>query len=377
MKRTLLSILLILVLAFEVFALASCSIRHKHNFGDWKNHNVLSSCEDQLYYRVCSGCSDIEWRDGSYEDHDFEVVTTPPTCKDGGYDTKTCKNCETVEICNETPEADHSYSSEYNYDDSFHWHTCTTCPSTTDKTEHFLGDDGNCPVCDAVVGATEGLVYELYYDYAALIAYEGTADRIKIAEEYMGVPVTVIRDGVFYKNNSITYVIISDSVTSIGDHAFYSCDNLTSVVIGDSVTSIGFGAFYNCSSLTSVVIPDSVTSIGHHAFQNCNNLTSAVIPDSITFIGYCAFYYCNSLTSVVIPDGVTAIDELTFAYCSSLTSVVIPDSVTSIGDRAFYKCSSLKDVYYTGSEEDWAEISIRADNNVADATIHYNYVPEE
>ncbi|MBR2337421.1 MAG: leucine-rich repeat protein, partial [Clostridia bacterium] len=39
---------------------------------------------------------------------------------------------------------------------------------------------------------------------------------------------------------------------SIGNYAFRYCDSLTSVVIGDSVTSIGDDAFYNCPSLTSV-----------------------------------------------------------------------------------------------------------------------------
>ncbi|MBR6688176.1 MAG: leucine-rich repeat domain-containing protein, partial [Clostridia bacterium] len=50
------------------------------------------------------------------------------------------------------------------------------------------------------------------------------------------------------------------------------CDSLTSVIIGDSVTSIGDGAFWNCYSLTSIVISDSVTSIGEKAFYGCSGL---------------------------------------------------------------------------------------------------------
>ena len=60
-----------------------------------------------------------------------------------------------------------------------------------------------------------------------------------------------------------------------------------------------------------------------------------------------------------------------------ITSVIIPDSVTSIGECAFYYCPSLTDVYYTGSAEEWASISIGLDNDrLTNATIHYNYVPE-
>ena len=62
-------------------------------------------------------------------------------------------------------------------------------------------------------------------------------------------------------------------VTIIGDRAFYDCDSLTSVVIPDSVTIIGDSAFRDCDSLTSVVIPDSVTSIAYYAFHGCDSLT--------------------------------------------------------------------------------------------------------
>ncbi|MBR2336724.1 MAG: leucine-rich repeat domain-containing protein, partial [Clostridia bacterium] len=87
-------------------------------------------------------------------------------------------------------------------------------------------------------------------------------------------------------------------VTSIGEDAFSWCDSLTSVVIGDSVTSIGRDAFRECDSLTSVVIGDGVTSIGYYAFYSCGSLTSVVIGDGVTSIGYDAFYDCYSLTSV-------------------------------------------------------------------------------
>ena len=140
------------------------------------------------------------------------------------------------------------------------------------------------------------------------------------------------------------------SVTTILPDAFFSAENLKAITIPDSVTSIGDRAFYNCSSLTSIVIPDSVTSIGDYAFQNCSSLTSIEIPDSVTSIGYYAFYYCRSLTSVVIGSG-----------------------VTSIGSSAFRYCSSLTDIYFTGTEAEWAAISKWDAHIPSSATIHYNY----
>ncbi|MBR2617649.1 MAG: leucine-rich repeat protein, partial [Clostridia bacterium] len=38
--------------------------------------------------------------------------------------------------------------------------------------------------------------------------------------------------------------------TSIGSYAFSDCDSLTEIVIPNSVTSIGERAFYDCDSLT-------------------------------------------------------------------------------------------------------------------------------
>ena len=177
---------------------------------------------------------------------------------------------------------------------------------------------------------------------------------------------------------SLTSVVIPDSVTTIGDYAFSNCTALTSVEIGNGVTTIGKWAFDTCTSLTSVVLPDSVTTISYHAFSNSDKLVSVVIPDSVTYIGDEVFWACYSLASIVIPDSVTYIGSYTFSRCIGLTSVVIPDSVTHIDAGAFSWCESLADVYYTGSEEEWAAISIFVENEIlGNVNITYNYVPAE
>ena len=77
-----------------------------------------------------------------------------------------------------------------------------------------------------------------------------------------------------YINDELVTEVNITTATKINDDAFNSCDSLTSVVIGDSVESIGSYAFWMCSSLTSVVIPDSVTSIGYSVFYGCSSLTT-------------------------------------------------------------------------------------------------------
>ena len=200
---------------------------------------------------------------------------------------------------------------------------------------------------------------------------------------------------------SLTSINIPDSVTSIEGYAFKNCTSLTSITIPSSVTSIGQGAFDNCTSLTSINIPDSVSSIENHTFDGCTLLESIIIGNSVTNIGAYAFNDCTSLTSITIPNGVTSIGENAFSDCINLTSITIPNSVSSIGEWAFRDCTSLTsitipngvtsigfgaferctlltDVYYTGNEKEWAVIEIYHSNDyLTNATIHYNYVPEE
>ena len=141
---------------------------------------------------------------------------------------------------------------------------------------------------------------------------------------------------------------------------------------------------YSYSKITEdLVIPASiqntpVVAIDHHAFSYATMLKTITIPDSVTTIGEFAFYDCYNLTSVTIGNGVTSIDDSAFSDCEGLTSVTIGNGVTTIGDSAFSGCSNLKDVYYTGTAEEWAQILIGSYNgSLINATIHYNYVPEE
>ena len=322
-------------------------VEHTHAYGNWELYNPNENdCEKKLYYRVCSTCGGIEWKEGTYADHNFATVTTPATCQAGGYDTKTCQTCGKVEVCNQTPIADHTFETTYTTDDAYHWYNCQFCSATNGKAEHNLNDEGACTDCGIPVGATPGIVYDISADgtYAEVIDYSGTATKVKIASEYNGLPVTTIYKEAFMYNETITAVIIPDSVTTIGDSAFYYCTNLTSVTISDSVTTIGDSAFEYCTNLTSVTIPDSVTTIGDSAFEYCTNLTSVTIPDSVTTIGDWAFHNCTNLTSVTIPDSVTTISDRAFSSCHALTSITIPDSVTTIGGAAFSNCSSLTSV---------------------------------
>ena len=418
-----------------------------HNFGEWIAFSPIDvDCSEKLYYRACSDCSKVDWKQGSFDDHDW--------------------------------------SEEYLSDGEYHWRKCTLCGATNERGTHIEGPYGNCTVCNPIL-PTDGVIYQGHGTFASVIGYEGSSSEVVIADSYNGMPVTnigwlalgekesitkviipntvtTIEGRAFNKSTNLTSVVIPDSVITIGEWAFCDCQSLKSINIPDSVTSIGEGAFFccyqlkdvhiedlaawcnisfgvdvnifdkaenlyvsnvlttdltlpdsitsipdylfdGCLILNSIIIPDSVTAIGNSAFSECRNLSSVIIGNKVVSIGDYAFSLCNNLTtvhfgssvtsighsafnftslkSVTLPDSIITIEEYAFNFCENLISVVIPDSITTISNAAFRGCTRLKDVYYKGSAENWANISIdnSEDNNsyIINATRYYYIEKQE
>ena len=199
-------------------------------------------------------------------------------------------------------------------------------PSGWDSLWNF----SNLPVVWSYTGefgiTQEGLKYAISKDndgneYISIIGYEGY-------NEYLFVPETIL-----VENKNIPVKFISES-------AFKGCESLTNLIIPDSVSSIGDGAFEDCYKLRFITIPGSVSSIGRCVFCNCTSLTSITIPGSVTSIGIGAFENCTSLSCIILPRSVTSIGKRAFEHCTSLTSITIPESVTFIGGDAFSRCDS-------------------------------------
>ncbi|MBP5156168.1 MAG: leucine-rich repeat protein [Clostridia bacterium] len=263
---------------------------------------------------------------------------------------------------------------------------------------------------------------------------EGAFD---VCEDLAGVTLpgslTVIGGYSFYGCEKLANIAIPEGVTYIGDYAFSECPSVTGITVPAGVAVIAVGAFSYCSGLKSVAIPEGVTCIDDYAFCGCESLTAVTVPDGVTqigrevfsgcksletmtvagnnpvyhssgnciigtaskkliagcknsvipsdgsvkSIGESAFFCCADLESITIPGGVTAIGESAFAACENLESIILPAGLTSIGEYAFDLCIRLGTVYYTGTEEQWAEIEIGSANEpLTNAEIIYGYVFE-
>lgn len=274
---------------------------------------------------------------------------------------------------------------------------------------HFQNSgNGNGSISSGICG--DNLTWTLTSD--GVLTIDGTGKMF----DYNSVPPYNISP--WYHNTNITTLIVKDGVTSIGDYAFLGCYKISNIFFPNSLTSIGYSAFDPCSGLTeitlpenliylggyslasgnfssilipigitsiepytfanckklkSISLPDTLTSIGEGTFNQCTSLDSFNIPKNVVDIGRYAFWNCTSLKHIEIPSGIPQINEGTFDNCSSLKSISIPSSVVSIGESAFYGCNSLEDVYFSGTQSQWENISVANYQNTAleNATIHY------
>ena len=161
----------------------------------------------------------------------------------------------------------------------------------------------------------------------------------------------------YYPEGKSANCIVPNGTTNIANGAFKRHFNLKTVTIPASVTSIGDEAFSWCNYLTSAILSDGLISIGVDAFSPCISLENMVIPATVTNISEGAFTDCRKLHSITIPSGITAICDWTFAHCYELTSITIPENVISLGENALFHCFELSDIWYQGSEEQWARIA--------------------
>ena len=159
----------------------------------------------------------------------------------------------------------------------------------------------------------------------------------------------------------IENIDIPSSVKTICSYAFSDCTNLKGVTFEENsqLTSIESSLFKNCTSLVNIIIPKSVNNIGSYAFDNCKNLETIIFEENsqLEGIGSHSFNMCFKLVEINLPNKLNNLGSYAFRLCNNLKDVYIPNSLKLSSSESFVMNSNLTNVYYTGTIEEWCNIS--------------------
>ncbi len=220
---------------------------------------------------------------------------------------------------------EHDFSSEWTSDETYHWHiaTCEHTDEISGKARHTFGE---WMAVREPQGEVDGLEQRVcaeceYKEERAIHAHKfstaWTSDetyhwRVATCEH-----ADEIRDKALHKFVDRKCICGFEIGTS-GLRYELNSD-------GESYCLKDMGtAFESNIVIVSTYNGKPVTSIGNSAFAGCNNLESVVIPNSVVEIGEKAFYDCTTLTDINIPDSVTTIGFSAFNYCNNLKSITLP-----------------------------------------------------
>lgn len=161
--------------------------------------------------------------------------------------------------------------------------------------------------------------------------------------------VTIMKDGVFFNNKSLTSIQLPNKLEYFYDNAFNGCTALNNIVMPSTVKGIYNNVFEGCTSLSSVKFNDSYTILGHHVFKNCL-LTAVTFPNTLTSIGEWAFEGTNLKTVDLSNTQITSLPNGSFYNCEQLSDIKLPIALTDIGECAFYK-SAIASITFPPSLE--------------------------
>jgi hypothetical protein len=155
----------------------------------------------------------------------------------------------------------------------------------------------------------------------------------------------------------VHYYIITYSDNEKIDHVLSYDNKVTLITNDDSAHSGTWG------NLTWVLDDEGLLTISGSGAMS--DFTTSASTDAWRAIK-------GDIRSVKIESNVTSIGSCAFTSCDSLAEVSIPKTVTRIGMGAFNDCGNLTDIYYSGTEGQWKEVSISEYNPaLSTATIHF------
>ena len=252
--------------------------------------------------------------------------------------------------------------------------------------EDVFVSEGGCSLSVSIGAAVTRVPAHLFQNaYVTDVTFEDGSLCTEIGDEAFSLcrfrtidlpdSVAAIGDGAFNACRSMKSIALPQHLDSFGVAVFLQCSSLRDVTLPENLAEIPAATFLYCELLERIKIPQGVTKIGSSAFAGCFLLEQITLPARVTEIGASAFSGCCSLKNIALPEHLGKIEMYTFNNCSALESIIIHARVNEIAEGAFSGCSSLALVYYSGTEEQWADIATDAAYNtyLSDATVIYDH----
>ena len=153
-------------------------------------------------------------------------------------------------------------------------------------------------------------------------------------------------------------------------------NTVTEVAIPSKVVNPADGKEYTVTSIKAGVFSATTYGSPNPVIDDQSQFTKIILPDTLTNIEDGAFALCVGIEEIAIPEGVTTIGYGTFEVCKSLKKIMLPKTLTYVELWAFGYVDTLKDVYYAGTELEWASVTVDTMGNTSftSATMHYNHV---
>ena len=155
-------------------------------------------------------------------------------------------------------------------------------------------------------------------------------------------------------------LVVPAGVTSLPPRLFFAQNKIHDIILSEEMRSIGDGCFGYNDKLETVTFPSNFTDLGMYVFERCFALREFkgdnpcvkdgrlfVTPDQkvVAFAG-------NGATECVIPDGAAMIAADVFRENKTLRSLTLPESVTDYYTDWVYGCDALEAFYGPLATED-------------------------
>jgi len=88
--------------------------------------------------------------------------------------------------------------------------------------------------------------------------------------------------------------------------------------------------------------------------------------------------YAGDITAIILDNNVNTVGDYAFSECTELKTVTIPVSTKILGTSAFCYSAKLTDIYYSGTDEEWATLKKKAESGNTSlfqdtVTVHTNW----